>query len=183
MYLYRRHSRQVDIDSRSGRASVFNTAEEEAIARWLCTIATRRMGLKPEELLDFIKGVVDREGRITPFTDGRPGYAWYRSFMARKVCTVGMRREMLLEFSRARLLPKDMDTWYRNYREFLITGNLLDSRTGSGTQTNVASRWAAKPAKSSVRLTASEPFRSRTSVAAAARNGLQLCTARTRRAR
>ena len=126
MYVYRRHSRQVGIDSRSGRAPVFNATEEEAIARWLCTMATRGMGLKPGEFLDFIKGVVDREGRPTPFTDGRPGYAWYRSFMARNACTVGMRREVLLEFSRARLLPEDMDTWYRNYREFLITVDLLD---------------------------------------------------------
>ena len=110
MYLYRRHSRQVGIDSRSGRAPVFNAAEEEAIARWLCTMATRGMGLKPGEFLDFIKRVVDREGRLTPFTDGRPGYAWYRSFMARNACAVGMRREVLLEFSRARLLPEDMDT-------------------------------------------------------------------------
>ena len=37
----------------------------------------------PCEFLDFVKGIVDKEKRKTPFKDGRPGFGWYVAFKNR----------------------------------------------------------------------------------------------------
>ena len=126
MYVFRRQKDTVGIDRRSGPVPVFSRAEEEKMATWLAEMARRGMGLQPHEFMDMIGRIVTEEKRVTPFKDGRPGYSWYYAFMARNDHIVGRRKEVPLEYSRSRLTKEQMDRWYHDYREFLVTKQLLD---------------------------------------------------------
>ena len=61
MYLQRRYSGGVNTDSSKGPATIFHEQEEESMARWLCEIAARWMGLRPCECLDFVRDFVKNE--------------------------------------------------------------------------------------------------------------------------
>ena len=126
MYVYRRFTNEVKIDSRCGPAPTFSSAEEEELAKWLAEMARRGIGLKPAEFLDFMEGIVRKDKRKTLFKDGRPGYEWYYAFMARNSHMVGCRHEVPLEYSRAKLTSADMDKWYHNFREFVTAKGLLE---------------------------------------------------------
>ena len=125
-YLKRRISGECEVGSRNGPAPVFNREEEERMARWLVEMAKRGVGLQPREFLDFVQKVINQDKRKTCFQDGRPGRDWYRKFMTRNAHIVGIVKEKPLEFSRSKLTTNEMDRWFSNYREFLISKDLLD---------------------------------------------------------
>ncbi|XP_014673791.1 PREDICTED: uncharacterized protein LOC106814043 [Priapulus caudatus] len=124
-YLYRRLSREVEIDRKKGPPQVF-TREEEAMARWLREMAERGMGLRPGKFLDFVQIIVERENRSTPFKNNRPSHDWYYAFMKRNCKIVEMRKETLLENCRAKLTKNATDKWFGGFRDFLARADVLD---------------------------------------------------------
>lgn len=125
-FLQRRLSGEVEVDKRKGPRPVFNKEEEVAMATWLREMAERGMGLKPQEFLDFVQGVVRKEGKPNNFKDGRPGHDWYYAFMARNAEVVEPRKETPLEMCRAKVNKTKLDTWFVNFRQFLSNHDLLD---------------------------------------------------------
>ena len=125
-FLHRRLSGAVDIDKGMGRDPIFSAAEEEAMALWLSEMAERGMGLRPCEFLDFVKGIVDKEKRKTPFKDGRPGFGWYIAFKNRNSHIIATKPETALELCRAKVTKDMTDKWYSDFRTFLIAKDLLD---------------------------------------------------------
>ena len=125
-FLYRRWRGVVDLFKLKGQSSVFSEAEEEAMARWLCEMSQRRMGLRMCEFLDFVQSVVKKENRQTPFKDGRPGKKWYYSFMNRNSYIISSRTETPLELKRSKVTKEKIDTWYNSFRDFLCSKDLVD---------------------------------------------------------
>ena len=125
-FLYRRLSGEVEIDSRNGPQTVFTSKEEEAMATWLKEMAERGMGLKPGECLDFIQKMVQTEKRETPFINGRPGYDWYRAFLARNSHIIQIRQDSALESCRAKVTKESIDKWFTKFKEFILSSDLQD---------------------------------------------------------
>ena len=71
--------------------------------------------------------MIREEKRSVPFKDDRPGYEWYYAFLARNPHLVDTMSETPLEISRAKLTTPQMDNWYRGFRDFLSSLNLLNS--------------------------------------------------------
>lgn len=111
-FVHRRVSGSVEIDALHGTGTVFNACEEREFAEYLSEMAKRGMGLRPGEFLDKVQEIVLKEGRKTPFKNGRPSYDWYRRFMNRHKNILGVRQESLLESSRAKLTKAKLDDWY-----------------------------------------------------------------------
>lgn len=125
-FLQRRYSGEVEVDSINGPSPVFSKAEEEAFANWLSEMALRGMGLRPCEFLDFIQALVKKDKRKTPFTDDRPGFGWYTSFMLRNKSKISLKPETALELCRSKVTKDTTDKWYSSFRDFLIKKNLID---------------------------------------------------------
>ncbi|WAR03996.1 hypothetical protein MAR_010554 [Mya arenaria] len=89
-------------------------------------MASRGMGLKPTEFLDFVQEVVNKDKRKTPFVNFRPGYDRYYAFMRRNRHIIEMRTENSLETCRAKLTKKKTDYWYISFRDFLSVKGLID---------------------------------------------------------
>lgn len=119
-YLYRRLSGEVDLESRNGPKTVFTTAEETAMATWLKEMSERGMGLQRFEFLDFVQNLVVKEGRKTPFKEGRPSHEWYRAFLSRNSHIIQTRHETPLESCRAKLTKDHVDKWFCQYRDFVL---------------------------------------------------------------
>jgi hypothetical protein len=125
-FLQRRASGVVEIESRNGRKPVFTKAEEEKLANYLSEMAARGMGLRTSEFLNFVGNIIKKENRTNPFTDGVPGYTWYKGFMERNKNIVEKRKETPLEASRAKVTPSLIDDWFCKYRIFISDKELLD---------------------------------------------------------
>ena len=125
-FLHRRLSGAVDIDKGMGRDPIFSAAEEEAMAVWLSEMAERGLGLRPCEFLDFVKEIVIKEKRKTPFTDCRPGFGWYVAFKNRNSHIITTKPETALELNRAKVTKDVTDRWYSDFRTFLISKQLLN---------------------------------------------------------
>ena len=119
-FVQRRVSGTVAIDARHGTRTVFNANEERAFAEYSSEIAKMGMGLRPGEFMDMVQGIVLKEGRTTPFTNGRPSFDWYRRLMERQKDILGLRLETLLESSRATLTKAALDDWFSSYTNFLV---------------------------------------------------------------
>lgn len=96
------------------------------MARWLCEMSQRDMGLRMCKFLDFVQSVVKKENRQTPFRDGRPGKKWYYSFMNRNSHIISSRIETPLELKRSKVTKEKIDTWYNSFRDFLCSKDLID---------------------------------------------------------
>jgi len=125
-FVQRRVSGSVEVEARHGTGTVFTDSEERQFAEYLSEMAKRGMGLRPGEFLDLIQEIVSKEGRNTPFKNGRPSYDWYRHFMSRHKDILGLRHEVLLESSRAKLTKTKLDDWYSSYRYFVNEKDLLN---------------------------------------------------------
>jgi hypothetical protein len=55
-----------------------------------------------------------------------PSYDWYRRFMDRHKDILGIRRETLVESSRAKLTKAKLDDWYRTCTKFLVEKDLMN---------------------------------------------------------
>ena len=86
----------------------------------------RGIGLNPGEFLDFIQVIAVKEKRSTTFKDGRPGHDCYYGFMARNCHMVQSRKETPLKVCRAKLTKDKTDRWYVNFRDFLISKDLIN---------------------------------------------------------
>jgi hypothetical protein len=93
-FLHRRFTGEVNINKLKGPKTVFTEAEEESMARWLSEMAQRGLGLKRSEFLDFVQGVVKKEGRQTLFKDGRPSEQWYKGFKLRNAHIIDKKKIM-----------------------------------------------------------------------------------------
>lgn len=96
------------------------------MARWLSEMAQRGLGLKRSEFLDFVQGVVKKEGRQTPFKDGRPSEQWYKGFKLRNAHIIYTRSETPLELKRSKVTKEVTDRWYSKFRDFLVGINCLE---------------------------------------------------------
>ncbi|WAQ99701.1 JERKL-like protein, partial [Mya arenaria] len=125
-FLYRRYSGEVDIEKIKGLETVFSSAEEKSMAKWLSEMAQRGMGLRVCEFLDFVQDIVQKENRQTPFKDGRPSYQRFTAFKHRNGNIIDRRTETPLELKRSKLSKSVIDEWYSKYRNFLISIDCLD---------------------------------------------------------
>lgn len=128
-YFHRRLSGEVDLDSRNGPQPIFTKNKENAMAHWLKEMASRGMGLKPGDFLDFDQKLVTKEKKQTPFANNRPGYDWYYAYMRRNSHIVQMRTETPLETCRAKLTKEKTDNLYSSLRDFLTLKGLMDKPT------------------------------------------------------
>ena len=99
------------------------------MAKWLSEMAKRGLGLKPGEFLKCVLDIVKKDKRKTPFKDDCPSYDWYYAFMTRNCHIVGPRKEVCLEYCRAKLTAEALDKWYADYKEFLVGNDLIDKLT------------------------------------------------------
>ncbi|XP_062593403.1 uncharacterized protein LOC134254888 [Saccostrea cucullata] len=125
-FLYRRWTGEVNEYKMKGQPPVFTESEETAMAKWLCEMSQRGMGLRMCEFLDFVQTVVNKEKRQVPFKNGRPGKKWYYAFMNRNSHIINQRVETALELKRSRVTKEKVDAWYDRFRDFLLSIDLID---------------------------------------------------------
>lgn len=73
------------------------------MAKWLCEMSQRGMGLRMCEFLDFVQSIVNKEKRQVPFKNGRPGKKWFYAFMNRNSHIINQRVETALELKRSQV--------------------------------------------------------------------------------
>lgn len=125
-FLYRRWKGEVDPYKVKGQPPVFTESEETAMAKWLCEMSQRGMGLRMCEFLDFVQSIVNKEKRQVPFKNGRPGKKWFYAFMNRNSHIINQRVETALELKRSQVTKEKMDAWYDRFRNFLLSIGLID---------------------------------------------------------
>lgn len=96
------------------------------MAKWLCEMSQRGMGLRMCEFLDFVQSIVNKEKRQVPFKNGRPGKKWFYAFMNRNSHIINQRVETALELKRSQVTKEKMDAWYDRFRDFLLSIGLID---------------------------------------------------------
>lgn len=67
-----------------------------------------------------------KDGRPNPFKNGRPGEKWWKLFMDRHPI-LSLRKPEHLQLSRAGCCtPENLESWYADFEQFLITHDLKD---------------------------------------------------------
>ena len=67
--------------SRPGPATILTDEEELLLVQWITELARRGVPLSKENLLDSVQSIVISDGRLNPFSEGRPGKVWFYAFI------------------------------------------------------------------------------------------------------
>lgn len=82
------------------------------MAKWLCEISQRGLGLRMCEFLDFVQSVVHKERRQVPFRNGRA------CKIKKDSQIIDQRVETIIELKRSQVTEEKLDAWYDRYRDF-----------------------------------------------------------------
>ena len=63
--------------SRRGPAPILTQEEEEKLVEYAAHMAQIGYGCTREQILDIVAKIVAKDGRVNPFTNGRPGRKWW----------------------------------------------------------------------------------------------------------
>lgn len=71
------------VDARPRALSILSLDEEKELVEWILQLSKCGFPVTRDHLLDSVEYIVNKNGKITPFADGRPGKNWFRAFMKR----------------------------------------------------------------------------------------------------
>ena len=115
----------VENGRRRGPPPFLTNHEESQFVDWLIELANRGFGVSKDSLLGAVKTFIDKDGRVTPFKDNKPGNKWFRSFVKRNL-QVKLRKARPLEKKRAKISKEDVDAWFHRFEAFLVEKNLAN---------------------------------------------------------
>ena len=112
--------------SRRGPASILTQEEEEKLVEYAAHMAQIGYGCTREQILDIVVKIVAKDGRVNPFTNGRPDRKWWSLFRKRNKL-VTLRTPEKLQLARAKCCtPEVLQIWYDLFKAFLEEHNLLN---------------------------------------------------------
>ena len=71
------------VEKKMGPCSIFTKEEEEYMVSWITNSARAGFPIQKNDLLDSAQKILKDLKRPNPFTEGRPGQSWYKSFLLR----------------------------------------------------------------------------------------------------
>lgn len=98
--------------------------EENLLVLWLKAMAKKGMPVEPRQLLDSVEEIIKKDGRPSPFTEGRPGRKWLDLFFKRHP-DVSLRKPEALGVARSFVTEHAIREWHDNLHKYIIdeTGN------------------------------------------------------------
>lgn len=98
--------------------------EENLLVSWLKAMAKKGIPIEPRQLTDAVQEVIKRDGRPSPFTEGRPGRKWLDLFFKRHP-SISLRKPESLGIARGLVTERAIREWHQNLESYIIdeTGN------------------------------------------------------------
>ena len=69
--------------TKRGPATVLSEAEESMLVEWALEMAKIGYGRTREQISEMVKRLLDKDGRLNPFVENRPGRDWWYGFLQR----------------------------------------------------------------------------------------------------
>lgn len=87
-------------------------------------MAKKGIPVEPRQLIDAVQEVIKRDGRPSPFTEGRPGRKWLDLFFKRHP-SISLRKPEALGIARGLVTERAIREWHHNLESYIIeeTGN------------------------------------------------------------
>lgn len=120
-----KHFNIYPINMKKGPSSVLSAEEEDQLKKWIFSMSDARFPVTPAQLIDSVQRLVVELKRKTPFTDGRPGRKWYKSFMQRH-SDIKLKLSRNLSYARARVSEENIRAWFKDVQSYLERENLSD---------------------------------------------------------
>ena len=99
-------------DSRPGPSPVLTEDEENLLCEWITELSRRGIPLNRDCLLDSVQKILnDLPERQTPFTDNRPGAAWFSAFLRRHP-NISQRHAESISRSRGAVTEESIRGWF-----------------------------------------------------------------------
>ncbi|GFR59272.1 tigger transposable element-derived protein 6-like protein [Elysia marginata] len=104
--------------------TILTNEEEEKLIAMLIDCARKGDGKTKDQLCNIVQSIVIGEGRETPFRDGKPGYTWYRNFMARHKGRLREKKAMVLGEQRAQVTKDKIMGWFQHTEKELLADGI-----------------------------------------------------------
>ncbi|RUS84742.1 hypothetical protein EGW08_007484 [Elysia chlorotica] len=114
--------------------TVLSAEEEAKLVKWIVMCARLGEGKDREQLCRTVQTILNSEGRVTKFTNNKPGYQWYKAFMERHKDTIRERKAMTLGEQRAQVSEKKIRAWFKHTETMLFNDGVI-----------IGARWTFKP--------------------------------------
>ena len=96
------------------------------LVEWALEMAKIGYGRTREQISEMVKRLLDKDGRLNPFVENRPGRDWWYGFLQRHP-ELSFRSPEHLQISRASACSKERLTrWYRAFKQFLKANGVKD---------------------------------------------------------
>ena len=123
-------------DSRPGPSPVLSYNEEKLLSEWVIEMAKRGIPMNRDCLLDSVQKILaDDPQRQTPFTDGRPGMAWFSGFMRRHP-ELSIRQAESISRSRGAVTEESIRGWFSDLDKAVKDRSIEYVLTNSSRQYN-----------------------------------------------
>ena len=70
-------SGKIEIGCKPGPSSILTTAEERKLVKYGIEMSRIGYRLTRERISEMIKKILDKDGRVNPFVENRPGRKWW----------------------------------------------------------------------------------------------------------
>ncbi|KAJ8028463.1 hypothetical protein HOLleu_30698 [Holothuria leucospilota] len=110
--IQRRATGNVKWYRRNGPEPYLTLGEERHLSRWVVTMGNRGFPVTPKQLKDTVQDMISKDGRKTPFRNGRPSNGWYTGFLKRNP-EIKLKPTKLLNKARAKVTKEAVDDWFR----------------------------------------------------------------------
>ena len=111
------------VTAKLGPSTVLTADEENLLCDWLVELCRRGIPVNKNCLLDSVQQIIVADGRKNPFTNNRPGDAWYTAFLQRHPQIAERTAESICR-SRGQLTEACIRGWFRNCEQFFTENNM-----------------------------------------------------------
>lgn len=119
-------SGKVEIGSRCGPPTILSPEEEKILVQYVFDMSKIGYGQTKRQLLEMVQKIVEKDGRKTLFTNGRPGKCWWELFRKRHP-EVSLRVPEPLQIARAKGCTWEaINGWFIDFEQFMETRGLKD---------------------------------------------------------
>jgi hypothetical protein len=123
--LHRRVTGRIEMHRTVGKHTTLTAAEETYFAGYALEMSQRGFGLTVTDFREAVGDFVKKDKRRTPFRNDVPGDKFWRGYRKRNP-EVKRLRTKLLPRNRAAVSPKDLESWFMDYEQFLASTALIN---------------------------------------------------------
>jgi len=112
------------VDGKPGPNPVLSKEEENLLCEWILELARRGIPINRSSLLDSVQTILnDEPDRNTPFTNNRPGTAWFQAFINRHP-GIAQRHAESISRSRGAVTEQSIRGWFSDLSKLLKERNI-----------------------------------------------------------